>query len=71
MNEYINPTGDELGVQCSICGWWVPRGKHTWTDCASLVRLSGKLHIFIDDKVRQPVPSAFYKAFDWEVPDER
>jgi len=70
MNEYINPTGDERGVQCSICGWWVPKGKHTWLECASLVRLSGRLHIFLDDKARQPVPSGFYRAFGEEPPHE-
>lgn len=68
MNEYINPTGDVPHDQCSICGWWVSKHKHTWIECMSLINLSGKTHIF-DEPQRQPIPATFYKAFNWETPD--
>lgn len=68
MSEYINPTGDTPHVQCTVCGWWVPRGKHTWVECSSLIRVSGKLHLF--DEQRQEVPQAFYDAWK-DIPDDK
>lgn len=63
----INPTGDTPSEQCTRCGWWVSRGKHTWIECSSLIRLSGKLRLF--EEQRQEVPQAFYDAFDNEERD--
>lgn len=67
MNEYINPTGDTPHVQCTVCGWWVSPGRHSWLDCARLIRDSGKLHLF--EEPRQEVPKAFYDAFKDEERD--
>lgn len=66
-NGYTNHAGDTGNVQCEICGWWVPKYRHTWLDCARLIHVSGKLRLF--DEPRQEVPQAFYDAFKNEERD--